>query len=400
MPVRTQPRSALLFTALALLLAGGRAAAQMTPVADLRELAAHAHFGSASEGNGLNPPGFFAPFQTYIDAFAETDDGFAEGFAFQTSQFYAAGINASGSTSGGTQGPGGGTYDAESLAGFHVRMDTCVEYFLDATVEPGKPLPASRIEVRDALAGLTLIRVDDGHQQFTGRLSPGEYVIEGRSSVASSELYVNGGAYAIIWTCGQCPSTLIAAQPVGIPLVCGTTAVFNVTPAVPVGSLTFQWRRNLVPLTNNGHTSGVNTPTLSIVNPCHPDTGFYDVLVSDGSIIEPSRLAHLSATGVTGVERGPAAAAGGLVLEPAWPNPFAGATSFRYAAERPVRVTAAIYDVSGREIRPLADRMLLGTGTLTWDGRTASGSPAPSGLYFLRVTTAHQAHVRRVALVR
>jgi flagellar hook assembly protein FlgD len=61
----------------------------------------------------------------------------------------------------------------------------------------------------------------------------------------------------------------------------------------------------------------------------------------------------------------------------------------------------AIYDATGRMVRRLLNQVLSGPGMVTWDGKTASGGPAPAGIYFLRLVPSHgQEQVRRIALVR
>ena len=67
------------------------------------------------------------------------------------------------------------------------------------------------------------------------------------------------------------------------------------------------------------------------------------------------------------------------------PNPFHSSTriSFRLPAESRVKVVA--YNVSGRQVRIVADRNYeAGDHVLAWDGRDERGGKVPAGLYFLR----------------
>ena len=68
--------------------------------------------------------------------------------------------------------------------------------------------------------------------------------------------------------------------------------------AAPVAGLSFQWRKNGTPLTNDGHFSGVDTPTLNIFPAVAGDAGSYDVVVS-GSCSPPatSNAASLTVNG-------------------------------------------------------------------------------------------------------
>ena len=379
------------------LIVAHEAVAQMTPIHDGRELEAHVHLLNQSAGTSLSPPGLFAPFQTSLNPIVEiVDVGFCEAFTFQSSEFFPGAIYGSGDTYGAWQGEAVGTYDAHSLTQFVVRIDSCVTYALDATLDHPDPNTGGSIEVRAAGGGATYFHLDDGHESLTGRLSPGEYVIEGRSSVSTSLPLLTGAAYAIIWTCDLCPSPLIARHPRDTTIVCGNTASFTVVPTTATGTLTYQWRRNLVPLTNDGHTSGTASATLSINSACSADTGHYDVVLSDGGILEPSRLAHLGLVAVGGVEATPVTSPLALTLESAAPNPFQSSIAIRYTAHRALHASAAIYDAAGRLVRPLANRVLSGPGTLTWDGRAMSGERVPVGIYFLRLNADGESCVRRI----
>jgi choice-of-anchor B domain-containing protein len=91
-----------------------------------------------------------------------------------------------------------------------------------------------------------------------------------------------------------------------------------------------------------------------------------------------------------------------LSLAPAAPNPFrAGeAASFAFALPAQGRVTADVYDVSGRLVARLADGVLeAGPHRLIWNG-LESGRPAPAGVYFLRLDTPAGERSGRVVLIR
>lgn len=93
-----------------------------------------------------------------------------------------------------------------------------------------------------------------------------------------------------------------------------------------------------------------------------------------------------------GTPVGPAPAARAS-LAPAWPNPARGAATVAFTvgekAGRAGRVQLSLLDVSGRAVRRLADRACApGQYSVTWDGRAEDGSPAPSGVYFVRLSAA------------
>lgn len=81
-----------------------------------------------------------------------------------------------------------------------------------------------------------------------------------------------------------------------------------------------------------------------------------------------------------------------------FPNPFRGTTTLAFELPSPSPARVRIYDATGRLVRDLPgghdDR-----GSVTWDGRDASGRPVAAGVYFSRIEAgAHSAGSRLVLL--
>lgn len=79
-------------------------------------------------------------------------------------------------------------------------------------------------------------------------------------------------------------------------------------------------------------------------------------------------------------------------LEPAtlesYPNPFNGRTTLSFATRESGRVRIVVYDVRGARVSTLLDEARpAGSDQLTWNGRLADGSPAPTGVYFAVMET-------------
>ena len=72
-------------------------------------------------------------------------------------------------------------------------------------------------------------------------------------------------------TCA-CTAPNITATPSSFSKYVGQNAVFAIT-ATATGTPSYQWKRNSVPLLNNGHFSGVTTNTLTINGVYDPGTG-------------------------------------------------------------------------------------------------------------------------------
>jgi len=83
------------------------------------------------------------------------------------------------------------------------------------------------------------------------------------------------------------------------------------------------------------------------------------------------------------------------------PNPFNLRAVIQYAMPRAGWLEVGLYDVSGRLVTTLyAGEVPAGPGQLVLDGRTASGAPIASGLYFARLRAAGEVITRKLLLAR
>ena len=383
------------------LLAGGKAEGQMIAIQDVRECSADVSFQGATDERFEYPPAPFAYWSTVFEVTVENPDPEAGGSCgaatFQNSEFFPAGIHLNGGT-GGSWNVLPGSYSALSSASFTFRVDTCVEYQLDTSYEPGDLGTDGSLRLDVPAIDLAYEEPGPGVQHVEGRLPPGTYEVEAHSYIISTQEHTQGPIYAVTWLCLPCITTLVRVPPEDRNVGCGGTAVFNVVPNA--AGLTFQWRRNLVPLANNGHFSGVNSSTLTIMNACHADEGHYDVVLSDGTIVEPSRLAQLTVVTTTGVDATIEESPLGFSIVPTGPNPFRGTTSFRYATASARRATIAVHNAAGAKVRTLVDAIVSGNGVITWDGTTETGVRAPAGIYFLRVEADAVRESRKIVLLR
>lgn len=383
---------------LGLVLTPGPANALMTPLSDGRFTSAIVEMLGMRQDLEEHPSAPFAFFNSFLDAVVENPDpegtGYCQATAFQNSQFHPTLAQASGTAGGYIQGASG-LYSAASISGFRFRLDSCVQYTLDVWIEPGTVPEACQFLLVSHPSYLRYHDVQAGELHVTGRLSPGDYLIEGRSSFTTGDESFEGGTYAYVFQVFPCAGTLIAGHPVGVAVPCGTDAQFTVTPQGGAGALTYQWRRNGVPLANSSHISGATSAQLTVHAPCHPDSGYYDVLVSDGTNTEPSQPAKLTVTATSGVGPGLAVAAP-MQIALAGPSPFLTQTTFRYSSPGAQPATIAIYDISGARIRTLAERVTSTMGVVAWDGRTHDGARAPAGIYYARIESAAASGACRV----
>ena len=84
-----------------------------------------------------------------------------------------------------------------------------------------------------------------------------------------------------------------------------------------------------------------------------------------------------------------------------FPNPFNPGTTIELHVDRPRRVFVGIYDVRGRLVRTLVDRLEQpGIRNVVWDGLDRNGSPVSSGVYFARLQSEREGLARRLILAR
>lgn len=84
------------------------------------------------------------------------------------------------------------------------------------------------------------------------------------------------------------------------------------------------------------------------------------------------------------------------------PNPFGNGTTLSYALkENCAAAELRIYDLRGRLIRDCGPvSPTAGTHSLAWDGRDRQGSPAPAGVYLLRLATPRGIGTHRMLLIK
>jgi hypothetical protein len=378
--------------------------AQFVPLQDLRWVSTSARYAGLEDASSSGPVAAFGYWNESLSAHVDHPDpevgGNCDVGAFQISQIVGNGISASGGSGGGWyEPPLSPSYFGFSIAHFRFRLLSTMQANFDAWLEPGPEPNSGVVLIRHADSQLSEYILESGELHMQFRLPPGDYEVVGSSLINSTAESASGATYTYFLTFPFAPSPLVLVHPRDTTVSCGATPALSVTTSAPTGSLTFQWRRNFVPLVNGPHVSGVNTPTLSLPGACVPDSGWYDVLVSDGAVTEPSRLTRVNVLASTN-DTPLAAPATGLALALAGPNPFAGGTALRYVLPSPGRVTIAVYDVNGARVRSLMDADAIGSGTVAWDGRTDSGGRAAPGLYFVRLTTPSGRTHRAVVLLQ
>ncbi|MBZ0268868.1 FG-GAP-like repeat-containing protein [bacterium] len=126
------------------------------------------------------------------------------------------------------------------------------------------------------------------------------------------------------------------------------------------------------------------------------------VIFETKSFLGPDTLAvNIQVLSVmTGAPSLPGAAPSRLSLGSVRPNPGRGAVSASLGLPREGRVSAAIYDVTGRRVATLLDGPRpAGWHTVSWSGRGTDGARAAGGVYLLRVDWGTENITRKVVLL-
>jgi hypothetical protein len=90
-----------------------------------------------------------------------------------------------------------------------------------------------------------------------------------------------------------------------------------------------------------------------------------------------------------------------MALRQNCPNPFNPSTVISFTLSEPAHVKLAIYDVTGRLVRILADGAFpQGAKTVEWNGRDGANAVLGSGIYFCRLQAGRNAITKKMVLLR
>jgi len=386
------------------------------PITTTRYVTAEATYFGVTDGPWTIDGSYIGPFDAMQPAYVEykepcEDDpegcyeGSSSSTSHQLSNFVPDGVTLSGQTGGAWDGSHGGSYSFDNLFHHKFRLLQNHRIWFYFNVQPGDwsgtGLTRGYMKLENAW-GEPFYYVTSGAVNDSGFLAPGDYTLEARAWGDQNADNWQGAAYAGWFTCTPDTATTLPFQPSDQTIGAGGTATFTVGTTCATGTPAYQWRRNLVPLSNNARISGANGPTLTIRNVTAADAGSYDVIVTCSGITRPSSQARLTVTTTpTGVdvaeEVGPVPV---FRLRGPTPNPFVGFTALAYEAARPVRVRATVYDAHGAKVRTLMDDVATGSGVIRWGGDTSSGRRAPAGIYFVVVEGGGAQETKKVVLVR
>jgi hypothetical protein len=130
---------------------------------------------------------------------------------------------------------------------------------------------------------------------------------------------------------------------------------------------------------------GYVTKTISDIPVTSDSLTKLDVLLVPAMATEEERISELGATRFW-----------------AWPNPFTHRANIRYAITDDKDVTLKVYDISGKLVRDLSDRVSINGCQLSsrWDGTDEMGRDLPGGIYFSCLKDKTGSHFGKLIMVR
>ncbi|MDD5530665.1 MAG: T9SS type A sorting domain-containing protein [bacterium] len=83
------------------------------------------------------------------------------------------------------------------------------------------------------------------------------------------------------------------------------------------------------------------------------------------------------------------------------PNPFNGKIAFKYSCALPTKVSIAIYDLTGRLVKTLAnEERKSGSYVTNWNGQDNSNKPLANGIYFCKFEAGNAKTIRKLILIK
>ncbi|HWO57110.1 MAG TPA: T9SS type A sorting domain-containing protein [bacterium] len=87
-------------------------------------------------------------------------------------------------------------------------------------------------------------------------------------------------------------------------------------------------------------------------------------------------------------------------LEQNYPNPFNAGTVIPFTLTKESEFSLTIYNVAGQVVRTFSGMGHVGTNNVEWNGLTADGTSAATGMYFYRVTTPEFTATKKMVLIK
>jgi hypothetical protein len=104
---------------------------------------------------------------------------------------------------------------------------------------------------------------------------------------------------------------------------------------------------------------------------------------------------------VTGIEDGIGSEPTTFLLHQNFPNPFNPSTQIRFSLPSEANVKLTIYNLLGQHVATILEGKLnAGVHSVPWNGRSQSGIPMASGVYFYRLKAGSFVETKKMLLLR
>ena len=146
-----------------------------------------------------------------------------------------------------------------------------------------------------------------------------------------------------------------------------------------------------------------NTPyhwrlRIGFDSPVQPHSHWVTLSPSVPSMMQLRTLAPITNVEMTEEETGAPAI---VHLQPVRPNPFNPTAMILFEIPETGDVSLAVYDITGRLVRLLADRRFeAGSHTVLWHGNDSNGRKVGTGVYLVRLNTGDHEESRKMVLVK
>jgi hypothetical protein len=90
-------------------------------------------------------------------------------------------------------------------------------------------------------------------------------------------------------------------------------------------------------------------------------------------------------------------------LDQNYPNPFNPSTTIKYSIKERAHVTLKVYNVAGQLVKTLVDEQQIPRSdgfSVRWNGRSNSGNPVSSGVYFYKLVTKNFTQTKKMVLLK
>jgi len=224
----------------------------------------------------------------------------------------------------------------------------------------------------------------------TATTSPPEYVYRSDTLGAGTQM-------TIPWT-GNVGARGLAIEPYGPDTTLLMIYTFFNAGATNLDSVSImELRRSDLAVQNSAALPGWNARGCEY----DPRDGNYWISLCQNPDRSIGKIAGFRGIPIGIAEGGYSALQQGLVLAPAYPNPFRNGLVIAYTLPQPTKVRLSLYDVSGRLIVTLVEGAEKpGLKTVTWKGQDADGSTVASGVYFCWLETEYGIRVQKIVHTR